>query len=71
MIPVLSGPGVCMRSVQITFTGNDRAPHVVSQTAGDCGLAKGEAAPATLLNAPVPNRTPRVIEARAENPFRG
>jgi hypothetical protein len=71
MIPVLSGPGVCTRSVQITYTGNDQAPHVVSRTAGDCGPAKGEATPATLPNAPVPHRAPAVIEARAEDPYQG
>jgi hypothetical protein len=71
IIPALSGAGVCTRSVQITFTGNGQAPHVVSRTAGDCGPAQGKATPATLPNAPVPNRAPRVIEAKAENPFRG
>jgi hypothetical protein len=71
MIPVLSGPGVCARSVQITFTGNGQAPHVVSRTAGDCGPAQGHATPATLPSAPVPNRAPNVIEARSESPSPG
>src|ERR1700722_405338 len=46
MIPVLSGPGLCTRSVQITFAGNGQAPHVVSRTGGDCGPAQGGATPA-------------------------
>jgi hypothetical protein len=71
MSPVMSGPGVCSRSVQITFTGNNRAPHVVSRTAGDCGPAQSEATPATLPNAPVPHRAPAVIEAKAEDPSQG
>jgi hypothetical protein len=71
MMPVVSGPGVCTRSVQITFTGNGQAPHVVSRTAGDCGPAQGEATPAMLPNAPVPHRAPAVIEAKAEDPYQG
>jgi hypothetical protein len=71
VIPAMSGPGVCTRSVQITFTGNGQAPHVVSQTAGDCGPAQSRATPAALPNAPVPNHVPRVIEARAEGPDQG
>jgi hypothetical protein len=70
-IPVLSGPGVCARSVQITFTGNGQAPHIVSRTAGDCGPAQGKATPATLPNAPVPHRAPAVIEAKAADPYQG
>ena len=71
VIPAMSGPGVCMRSVRITFTGNGQAPHVMSQTAGDCGAAQGRATPATLPNAAVPNQTPRLIEARAGDPNQG
>src|SRR5689334_9740768 len=44
-VPV--GAGVCMRSVQITYTGHGQ-PQVVSRTAGDCGAADGTAAPVQL-----------------------
>jgi hypothetical protein len=71
VIPAMSGPGVCMRSVQITFTGNGQAPHVVSQTAGDCGPAQGKATPAMLPNVPAPVQAPRVIEAKAAGPGQG
>jgi hypothetical protein len=69
VIPAMSGPGVCMRSVQITFSGHDQAPRVVSQTSGDCGPAHGEAAPAALPNAPAPALAPRIVEARADQPY--
>jgi hypothetical protein len=70
-IPVVSGPGVCARSVQITFTGNGQAPRVVSRTVGDCGPVQGHATPATLPNAPAPKRTPALIEAEARSPAQG
>jgi hypothetical protein len=61
IIPAMSGPGVCSRSVQITFTGNGQAPHVVSQTTGDCGpVTHGDAAPAALPNGPVPHKAPNL-----------
>jgi hypothetical protein len=66
VIPAMSGPGVCMRSVQVTFTGNGRAPHVVSQTSGDCGPAHGSTAPVMLPSAPVQHRAPDVILAKAD-----
>lgn len=67
VVPALSGPGVCMRSVQVTYTGNGQAPHVVSQTAGDCGPTHGSTAPVMLPSAPVPHRTaPDLILAKAD-----
>ncbi|WP_158926709.1 hypothetical protein [Acidisphaera sp. S103] len=67
VIPAMSGPGVCMRSVQVTFTGNGQAPHVVSQTSGDCGPAHGSAAPVMLPSAPVRHGVaPDVILAKAD-----
>lgn len=38
-VSTLSGDGVCMKSVQITASGNE-APKVVSQTSGNCGAEK-------------------------------
>jgi hypothetical protein len=71
IVPAVSEPGICSRSIQITFTGNGQAPHVVSQTAGDCGPATGgSAVPAALPNAPEQQHTPAVIMARAETPER-
>jgi hypothetical protein len=61
------GGGVCMRSVQITYTGNGEQPHVVSHTSGDCGSAGGAAVPAQLP-APVVPTHPRTIEVKAGNP---
>jgi hypothetical protein len=66
VVPAMSGPGVCMRSVQITYPGNGQAPHVVSHTAGDCGPAQGQATPTALPNAPAPKSSPNVVEAKAE-----
>jgi hypothetical protein len=67
VIPAMSGPGVCMRSVRITFTGDGRTPHVVSQTAGDCGAVHGSAAPVMMPGAPVPHPVaPDVILAKAD-----
>jgi hypothetical protein len=68
VIPAMSGPGVCMRSVQVTYTGDGRAPHVVSQTSGDCGAVHGSTAPVMLPSAPVPRRAaPDVILAKADS----
>jgi hypothetical protein len=71
IIPAMSGPGVCMRSVQITYPGDGRAPHVVSHTAGDCGPAHGGAAAATLPGAPVREQAPAIIQAKADLPYQG
>jgi hypothetical protein len=68
--PAAPGPGVCMRSVQITYTGNGEAPHVVSRTAGDCGPSGGSAVPAELPG-PVGPAVPahsRTIEVKAGSP---
>ena len=69
IIPAMSGPGVCTRSVQITFTGNGQAPHVVSQTTGDCASTAHPAAPASLPNGPVPHNAPNLVEAKADTPY--
>lgn len=72
VVPALSGPGVCMRSVQISFAGDGQAPHVVSRTAGDCGSAQGgKPTPAVLPNAPAPAQAPPVIQAKAGDPGQG
>lgn len=63
--PVAAGPGVCMRSIQVTFTGQGQ-PHVVSQTSGDCGSG-GAPTPALLPAAPASKPVPRIIQARAES----
>jgi hypothetical protein len=68
VIPAMSGPGVCMHSVQVTYMGDGRAPHVVSQTSGNCGAVHGSTAPVMLPSAPVPRRAgPDVILAKADN----
>jgi hypothetical protein len=69
-IPILSGPpasgtGVCMRSIQITFTGTRQAPNVVSQSAGDCGPAGSETVPATRPNAPADTSLPNLVLAKS------
>lgn len=70
-MPAMSGPGVCMRSIQITYTGNGLAPHVVSQTSSECGSHQDDATPAVRREMPVPNHAPNVIEARATSPYSG
>nr|WP_294529403.1 hypothetical protein [uncultured Rhodopila sp.] len=62
---VSAGSGVCMRSVQVTYTGNGEQPHVVSHTAGDCGGSPGGSALPAELPAPVVPPHPRTIEVRA------
>jgi hypothetical protein len=63
-VTVAAGPGVCMRSVQITYTGAG-APHVVSRTAGDCGAAGQAPRGVAIPEQPLPARpSARTIEAR-------
>jgi hypothetical protein len=71
LMPALSGLGFCSRSVQITYSGNDQAPHIVTRTSGDCGLGNGEAAPAAQPGKPEPKQGPDVIQVKAANPYRG
>jgi hypothetical protein len=71
MMTAAAGPGVCSRSVQITFNGNGQAPHVVSQTSGDCGGVPRRAMPAMVPDAPARRPAPHLIEARADNGFPG
>jgi hypothetical protein len=70
---VAAGSGICMRSVQITYSGNGERPQVVSHTAGDCGPAGGSAVPAELPApaAPVVPSHPRTIEVKAGSPDQG
>ncbi|PPQ29176.1 hypothetical protein [Rhodopila globiformis] len=65
---VPAGAGVCMHSVQITYTGHGQ-PRVVSQTSGDCGASGATAVPVQLPAAPVPAHNPHTIEVKAGNPY--
>jgi hypothetical protein len=58
-----AGPGVCMESVQITYTGHGQ-PHVVRQTSGNCGPATRAAAPSTVPEPPAATHAPGTIEVR-------
>jgi hypothetical protein len=75
MTPVLSGPGVCTRTVQITYVGDDQAPRVVSRVSGDCGPVQGQAAPVALPNGPASKpapgdiRAPGLVEVKAAKPY--
>lgn len=69
VIPAASGSGVCIRSVQVTFTGQGQ-PHVVSRTSGDCGPAGHQATPTALPPARSPQPGPRIIEAANNLPPR-
>lgn len=71
VIPAMAGPGVCMRSVQVTFAGNGQPPRVVSQSSGDCAPVRNEAEPTALPNEPAPKRVPNVIEVKAIPPGPG
>nr|WP_294510743.1 hypothetical protein [uncultured Rhodopila sp.] len=70
---VSPGSGVCMRSVQITYAGNGERPHIVSNTAGDCGAPAGVAVPTELPApaAPAMPARPRTIEVKAGSPDQG
>ena len=59
-----AGPGVCMQSVQITYTGHG-APHIVSHSSGACGPT---AVPSAQPEAPVTTPAPRSIEVKATQP---
>ncbi|HQT79702.1 MAG TPA: hypothetical protein PLD10_21885 [Rhodopila sp.] len=67
-VTIAAGPGVCMHSVQITYTGNGQ-PHVVSQTQGDCGPAPHQAAPAALPDTPAPAAAPHTIQVKDTVPM--
>jgi len=63
--------GVCMRSVQITYTGHGQ-PQIVSRTAGNCGAADGTAAPVQVPAPAAPAaHAPRTIEVKAGSPPQG
>jgi hypothetical protein len=62
-----AGAGFCMRSVQVTYTGNGQ-PQVVSHTSGNCGPTTG-AAPAALPTAPAPRNDMKTIEVKADKPY--
>jgi hypothetical protein len=73
-----AGSSVCMRSVQVTYTGQGQ-PQVVSHTAGDCGQAGsapgsasgGTPAPVQLPAPAAPTHDPRMIEVRGSTPYQG
>lgn len=71
-----SGSGVCLRSVQISYSG-DQAPRVVSRTSGDCAAAGDTAAPVALPHGTAPEWTPGskpmpgLVQAKAANPYQG
>lgn len=71
IIPTRSGPTVCMRSIQITYSGNGQAPHVVSRTSGDCDSPYGEAVRAALPSVTTPQRLPGVVQAKVDKPYQG
>jgi len=71
LIPALSWPGVCVRSVHLTVPGNGETPRVVSHSSRDCAPMPGRAAAATLLNAPGRHQAPNVVEAKASAPYQG
>jgi hypothetical protein len=56
---MLAGPGMCMQSVSITYSGNGAAPRVVRREAGDCGAPARAASPTAIPSyRPVPPRQP-------------
>jgi hypothetical protein len=60
---IATGAGVCARSVEITYTGHGQ-PHVVSQTAGDCGRSAGSAVPAQLRGPMALPRDAKTIQVK-------
>jgi hypothetical protein len=66
LLSTMSGNGVCMRSVRITYNGGAAAPRMVSSTSGDCSPDHGAAVP-TQVNRPAPalRPVPNTIEVRA------
>ncbi len=57
-VSTMSGNGVCMRSVRITYSGGNATPQMVSSTSGDCGPNHGAQVPAEV-NAPGTQRRGR------------
>jgi len=62
-------PGVCMRSIQITYLGNGQQPEVVSQSAGDCDPSPGATVPAQQPVPVTPKHDRRTIEVKAGIPY--
>jgi hypothetical protein len=63
-VSTMSGNGVCMHSLRITYNGNG-APKMVSSTSGDCGPSAAQ--PPSQVTAPEPaiHPMPNTIEAKA------
>jgi hypothetical protein len=70
-VSTMSGSGVCMRSVRITYSNGNATPQVVSSTSGDCG--RGIQSPSEVTApAPVVRPGSKTIEVKATGvePFR-
>jgi hypothetical protein len=69
-VSTMSGNGVCMRSVRITYNGGDAPPQMVSSSSGDCGSDHRQRAPSEVtVPAPVGPRgtSPGVVEVKARD----
>jgi hypothetical protein len=62
-VTIAAGPGVCVQSVQVTYSGHGQ-PHVVRQTSGDCGPAAQATSPTAVPEAPSAAPGPHAIEVR-------
>jgi hypothetical protein len=71
-VSTMSGGGVCSRTVEITSTGEGRAPRVVSHSSGNCGTSAPPPVSRTLDAAPpvVPDRA-RLMTASYHPAARG
>jgi hypothetical protein len=72
-ISTMSGNSVCTRSVEITSPGNGAAPHVVSQSSGNCGPGNTATGSVNLPAVPVPAKRPDLLltSAGASRPYAG
>jgi hypothetical protein len=69
-VSTMSGTGVCMRSVQITYNGGNAPPRIVSGSSGDCGPDHRRQPPSEVtVPAPAgpPRASPGTVEVRAKD----
>jgi hypothetical protein len=71
LVSTMTGNDVCSRSVEITSEDNGAAPHVVTNTSGNCSAAAPEFRVPTQGSAPVPNSGPPMIMTKVTRaPFK-
>jgi hypothetical protein len=69
-VSTMSGSGVCTRSVQITYSGGNAPPRMVSSSSGDCGSDHHQQGPSEVTvpgPAGPPSHSPGTVEVKAKD----